>query len=53
MRIGVLGKQTGLSTKTIRYYEDIGILPEPERTASGYRDYEEPALERLGFIKAA
>lgn len=53
MRIGELGEKANLSTKTIRYYEDIGILPEPERTASGYRDYDEAALERLRFIKAA
>ena len=53
MRIGELGEKADVSTKAIRYYEDIGILPEPERTASGYRDYDEPALERLRFIKAA
>src|SRR2546430_17391955 len=53
MRIGELGERADLSAKTIRYYEDIGILPEPERTASGYRDYDESALERLRFIKAA
>jgi MerR family transcriptional regulator, copper efflux regulator len=53
MRIGEVGGKADLSAKTIRYYEDIGILPEPERTASGYRDYDESALERLGFIKAA
>jgi MerR family copper efflux transcriptional regulator len=53
MRIGELGELAGLSTKTIRYYEDIGILPEPERTPSGYRDYDDVALERLRFIKSA
>ena len=53
MRIGELGEQADLSAKTIRYYEDIGILPEPERTASGYRDYDDSALERLRFIRAA
>jgi DNA-binding transcriptional MerR regulator len=53
VRIGELGERAELSAKTIRYYEDIGILPEPERTASGYRDYDESALERLRFIKAA
>ena len=53
MRIGELGKKGDVSAKTIRYYEDIGILPEPERTASGYRDYDVSALERLRFIKAA
>ncbi len=53
MRIGELGEQAGLSAKTIRYYEDIGILPEPDRTASGYRVYDDGALERLRFIRAA
>jgi DNA-binding transcriptional MerR regulator len=53
MRIGELGDLAGLSAKTIRYYEDIRILPEPERTSSGYRDYDDVALERLRFIKSA
>ncbi len=53
MRIGELGEKAELSPKTIRYYEDIGILPEPDRTASGYRNYDESALDRLRFIKAA
>lgn len=53
MQIGELGKAAGVSAKTIRYYEEIGIVPEPERTSSGYRDYGESALERLSFIKAA
>jgi len=53
MQIGKLGDKAGLSAKTIRYYEHIRILPEPHRTSSGYRDYDEGALERLGFIKAA
>jgi DNA-binding transcriptional MerR regulator len=38
---------------TIRYYEDIGLLPEPQRTASGYRDYTETAVARISFIRAA
>jgi DNA-binding transcriptional MerR regulator len=53
MRIGELGKKTDLSPKTIRYYEDIGLLPDPGRTPSGYRDYGNDAVELLGFIKAA
>jgi len=40
-------------TKTIRYYEDIGVIPEPPRTPSGYRDYRAGAVRRLGFIRAA
>lgn len=53
MQIGELGKRAGVSAKTVRYYEQIGIVPEPERTTSGYRDYDSSALERLKFIKAA
>lgn len=53
MQIGELAKRADVSAKTIRYYEAIGIVSEPERTASGYRDYDESALERLQFIKAA
>lgn len=53
MRIGELSKRAGIPTKTIRYYEDIGLLPEPPRTGSGYRDDDPSALERVGFIRAA
>ena len=53
MRIGELGERADLSPKTIRYYEGIGILPEPQRTQGGYRDYDAGALDRLHFIKAA
>ena len=47
MRIGELAERSGVSTKTIRYYEDIGLVPPPPRSASGYRDYEPSTLERL------
>ena len=53
MRIGALAQQAGLSTKTIRYYETIGVLPAPERTPSGYRDYTPETSERLRFIRSA
>jgi DNA-binding transcriptional MerR regulator len=53
VRIGELGKKAERSPKTLRYYEDIGLLPDPGRTPSGYRDYGDDALERLRFIKAA
>jgi MerR family transcriptional regulator, copper efflux regulator len=53
MRIGELAEQAGISTKAIRYYEQIGILTPPARTASGYRSYDEAALGRLGFVRAA
>ncbi len=53
MHIGDLAAELGLNTKTIRYYEHIGLLPEPERTASGYRLYDTSDLERLQFILKA
>ena len=53
MRIGELANQTGVSTKTIRYYESIELLAEPPRTASGYRDYGDDVRERLTFIRDA
>jgi DNA-binding transcriptional MerR regulator len=53
MRIGELADEIGLTTKTIRYYESIGLVPEPERTASGYRDYGDDVAERLRFVKQA
>jgi len=52
VRIGELAAQTGLSTKTIRYYEEAGLLPPPVRTSSGYRDYDEEAAKRLAFIRS-
>jgi len=53
MRIGELADRLGVNTKTIRYYEGIGLMPPPERTPAGYRVYEENAVERLTFIKTA
>ena len=53
MRIGELAARLAINPKTIRYYEGIGLLPEPERTASGYRLYDEDDVERLTFIKTA
>jgi MerR family copper efflux transcriptional regulator len=53
MRIGELADRTSVPTKTIRYYEVIGLLPEPPRTPGGYRDYGDDAAGRLVFIRAA
>ena len=49
--IGALGKAAGVSAPTIRYYEQIGLLPRPRRTAGGQRNYDETDLSRLTFIK--
>jgi MerR family copper efflux transcriptional regulator len=53
LTIGQVAKTTGVAAKTIRYYEEIGVLPIPDRTASGYRQYDESAVERLRFISRA
>ena len=53
MRIGELAARSGVSTKTIRYYEAIGLIPPPHRSPSGYRDYDESPPDRLTFIRAA
>ncbi|MEZ5227802.1 MAG: heavy metal-responsive transcriptional regulator [Acidimicrobiales bacterium] len=53
MRIGELADTVGVNTKTVRYYESIGLMPAPDRTSSGYRDYGTDALERLHFIREA
>ena len=51
--IGELATKTGVTIKTIRYYEEVGLLPPPARTASGYRLYAEADAERLAFVRAA
>ena len=50
---GKLATQTGCNIETIRYYETIGLLPVPARTASGYRAYSNEHLRRLNFIQRA
>ncbi|MGI9037699.1 MAG: heavy metal-responsive transcriptional regulator [Gemmatimonadota bacterium] len=49
-KIGELASRSGVARHTIRFYERTGVLPEPERTSSGYRMYEQAAVERLEFI---
>ncbi|MBS1265984.1 MAG: Mercuric resistance operon regulatory protein [Acidimicrobiaceae bacterium] len=53
MRIGEVADAVGLPTRTVRYYERRGLLPEPERAANGYRVYDDQALSRLRFIRTA
>ncbi|GMQ86543.1 MAG: hypoxia response transcriptional regulator [Acidimicrobiia bacterium] len=53
MRIGEIGHAVGVDPPTIRYYESVGVLPEPERTSSGYREYSGPDVERLRFVTLA
>lgn len=51
VNIGELAKQTGMKDVTIRYYERIGILQAPERTAGNYRVYSPEHMKRLRFIR--
>lgn len=51
--IGKLSAATGVKVPTIRFYEQIGLLPEPPRTASDRRLYDDAALRRLSFIRHA
>jgi DNA-binding transcriptional MerR regulator len=53
MRIGEVGAAVGVDTSAIRYYESVGVLPEPDRTASGYRSYLPEDVERLRFVTLA
>jgi DNA-binding transcriptional MerR regulator len=49
--IGTLGKLTGVNIETIRYYERIGLLPEPARTSGNYRVYGDGHVRRLIFVR--
>jgi MerR family transcriptional regulator, Zn(II)-responsive regulator of zntA len=53
MFIREFSRRTGVSTKTIRFYESKGLLPRPARAANNYRQYTTKAMERLQFIAAA
>lgn len=53
MRIGELAAKTGVTAKTIRFWESTGLLADPTRTPSGYRDYEPEVVDRLEFIRHA
>lgn len=53
MQIQEFAQLIGLSTKTIRYYESIGILAAPQRAPNGYREYNEEHLERARFVAGA
>ena len=50
LKIGQVAKQSGLTVETVRYYEQRGLIPEPQRLDSGYRVYPESILTRLHFI---
>ncbi len=48
---GELAVQSGVNAETIRYYESIALMPEPQRTAGGHRVYAPPQVQRLNFIR--
>jgi len=51
MQIGDVADRTGLSLRSVRHYEDVGLLPEAERSRGGFRLYTEAAVERLLVVK--
>jgi DNA-binding transcriptional MerR regulator len=51
MKIGELARRSGLPVKTLRYYEDLGLLPAVGRSPGGYRLFAEESLRRLDFIR--
>ncbi len=53
MRIGELADRVGVNPKTVRYYEQIGLIPRAPRTSGGYREYTDTDAVRLTFIKTA
>jgi DNA-binding transcriptional MerR regulator len=52
VKIGDVARRVGLATSAIRFYEDSGLIPEPERNSSGYRDYDPAVVDRIAFIRA-
>ena len=53
LSIGQVARRAGVGVETVRFYEREGLLEEPPRRASGYRQYPEEVVKRIGFIKRA
>jgi DNA-binding transcriptional MerR regulator len=53
MRIGEVAAAAAVNVQTLRYYERVGLLPEPERRSSGYRAYDPQSVRRVRFIRRA
>ena len=53
MKIGTLAQRADVGIDTIRYYEREGMIPAPQRTESGYRDYRDSDVTRLRFVRRA
>lgn len=52
MFIGEVARTAGVAASAIRFYEEEGLIPEPERTAAGYRIYDPSVIDRVAFIRA-
>ncbi len=50
---GKVAKKTGVGLETLRFYERVGLIEPPDRTASGYRDYSPTVVDRIRFIQKA
>ena len=53
LRIGQVAQRAGVSTDTIRYYERLGLLPKPQRSPAGYREYAEHVVKRITLVRNA
>lgn len=53
LRIGQVAERAGVSTDTIRYYERLGLLPKPQRSPAGYREYSENVVSRITLVRNA
>ena len=53
LTIGEVARQAGIGVETVRFYERQGLIPDPPRSDSGYRNYPSSAVSRLCFIKLA
>lgn len=53
MQIGEASRLSGVSSKMIRHYESIGLIPDADRRDSNYRDYDAADVHRLGFVRRA
>ena len=51
MRVGELAAAGGVTAKTVRYYESLGLLAPPRRLSNGYREYGPDAVDRLRFVR--
>ena len=53
LRIGEVAARSGVPAKTIRFWEEVCVLPEPSRTPAGYRVYDGSTIDRLSFVRHA